>query len=433
MSEEQLNTKPPIKQDYQSPRWSGEICDCSMPLAMDTYNECSYNCLYCFAYFQKNRMSNHKNELKSVNPKRIRKLFDNCLNDEPKTNTEKQFYPYIKNRVTMQWNGLADGFDEYEREYGVTLELLQYFDEIDYPLSIGTKGAWWTEDDNYMNLLRKHTSNWHFKVSINTLNEKLASIIEEGCPTPMERLKAMQRISQCGNHVTLRLRPYIMGYSDDYPKLIHYASKMGADSMVTEFLCIDSRTKMELRKNYDLMSKALGYNIYQFYKKHSHSKGYYTLNYNIKKPIIKNMKKIAHKHKMRFYVSDRDHKDKCDAVCCCGTPLHMKVYTGHYAQALLIARKNTKDHTVHWSDISDTVDKYLGHFLWRNATGFNTNRNVDYIVRSNYSMGDYLREVWNNPKTEKSPFKYFDGVLYPVGLDENNDVIYKLNVKKIRS
>lgn len=425
--------KPPIQQNYQSPRWSGEICDCSMPVALDTYNVCSYNCLYCFGIFQKNRIRNYNFEVKSVNPKTIRKLFTNCLNDEPKTNMEKQFYPYIRDRITVQWNGLADGFDDYEREYGVTLELLKFFDEIDYPLSMGTKAAWWTEDDRYMSLLSKHTHNWHVKFSINTLDEYKASVIEEGCPSPMERLKAMKRVADLGTHVTLRLRPYIIGYSDDYPKLIRKAAKMGADSMVTEFLCVDSRAKKELKKRYDDMSEVLGYNLYEFYKKHSFTNGYYTLNYKLKTPIIKNMKKIAHKNKMRFYVSDRDHKDKCDSVCCCGTPPHMKVYTGHYAQALLIARQNTGNHTVRWKDIAGEIETYLDHFKWRNATGFNTNRSVDYLIRGKYTMADYLREIWNSPKNAKSPFKYFDGVLYPIGLDEQNNVIYKLNIKKMKS
>ena len=48
-------------------------------------------------------------------------------------------------------------------------------------------------------------------------------------------------------------------------------------------------------------------------------------------------------------------------------------------------------------------------------------------------MADYLREIWNNPKNAKSPFKYFDGILYPIGLDEDKNVIYKLNVKKMKS
>ena len=42
-----------LKQNYTSPRWSMEIPDCSMPMSMDTYSRCSYNCLYCFSFFQK--------------------------------------------------------------------------------------------------------------------------------------------------------------------------------------------------------------------------------------------------------------------------------------------------------------------------------------------------------------------------------------------
>ena len=145
MSKDELDN-PPIKQNYLSPRWSGEVCDCSMPVALDTYNTCYYNCLYCFAFFQKSHWDkDYKKDLKdsknrnvrSVNPNKVKQLFLNCLNDEPKTPAEKQMYPYIKNRVTVQWNGLADGFDEWEREYGVTLELLRFFDEIDYPYCRG--------------------------------------------------------------------------------------------------------------------------------------------------------------------------------------------------------------------------------------------------------------------------------------------------------
>lgn len=37
--------------------------------------------------------------------------------------SELQFFPYIQNRRIMQWGGLADEFDEWERRHGVTLEL----------------------------------------------------------------------------------------------------------------------------------------------------------------------------------------------------------------------------------------------------------------------------------------------------------------------
>ena len=429
-----------LKQDYGSPRWSGEICDCSMPLTFDTYSTCAYNCLYCFAYFQKSHnikgykgKSDSKDRyVRSVNPEKIKKMFINCLNDNPQSSDEKQVYPYIKNRITMQWGGMADGFDDWEKEYGISLELLKFFDEIDYPLSISTKGAWWTKDPRYMNIIKKHKHNWHFKISIITLDEIKASVIEEYCPTPKERLKAIKRLSDLGIHVTLRLRPYIIGLSDDYPQLIHKASEMGADSVTTEFFCLETRAKEGLKQKYADISKIVGYNVWDFYRKHSKGQGYRRLNYQIKKPIIKNMKKIAHKHKMLFYVSDAHHKEKCDAVCCCGTPPSFKIYDGHFAGALQIAKKR-KNHKVYWKDIKNKVEPLFNHFEWYGAMGFNTGNTKTRARRKTQTMADYLRSIWNNPKDGKSPYKYFGGVLYPVGLDEDNNVIYKYNTKKARS
>ena len=426
--------------DYLSPRWSGEICDCSMPLTFDTYSACAYNCLYCFAYFQKSHSvigykgieDVKQRETHSVNIRKIKEMFINCLNDNPQNTTEKQVYPYIKNRITMQWGGMADGFDDWEKKYGVSLELLKFFDEIDYPLSISTKGVWWTKDKKYTDLVKKHTHNWHFKISIITLNEIKSKVIEEYCPTPKQRLKAINRISNLGNHVTLRLRPYIIGLSDDYPQLIHEASKMGADSVSTEFFCLEARANEQLKKKYNIMSKILGYDVWEFYRKNSHGSGYRRLNYNIKKPILKNMKKIAHRHKMLFYVSDAHHKEKCDTVCCCGVHPSFKVYDGHFAGALQIAKKR-QNHLVYWKDIDAKVKKYFNHIKWDKAIGFNTSSNKQRALRRNQTMYDYLKGIWNNPKNSKSPYKYFEGVLYPVGLDEDNNVIYKYNTKKARS
>lgn len=428
-----------IKQDYSSPRWSGEICDCSMPLTFDTYSTCAYNCLYCFAFFQKNNcvrgykgnLDVNKRTVRSVNPEKVKRMFINCLNDDPQNKIEEQIYPYIKNRITMQWGGLADGFDDNERKYGVSLELLKFFDEIDYPLSISTKGAWWTKDKRYMDLVKKHKHNWHFKISIITLDPVKSNFIEEYCPTPQERLEAIKRLSAHGIHVTLRLRPFIIGLSDDYPQLIHEASKNGADSVTTEFFCLETRADDALLNKYKSISKIVGYDIYEFYKKNSHGSGYRRLNYNIKRPIVKNMKKIAHKHKMLFYVSDAHHKEKCDAVCCCGTPPSFKIYDGHFAGALMIARKS-KDHKVYWKDIEPLVEKYFGHFKWGRAVGFNTSGSRARTKRMNQTMADYLHSIWNNPKDAKSPNKYFEGILYPVGLDDDNNVIYKFNVKKAK-
>jgi len=106
------------KHGYGSPRWSGEICDCSLPMTMDTYSNCSFGCVYCFSQYQRG-IGGGKDDYKaknvrSVDVERVKRIFTG--------EQESQFWPFIQARKTIQWGGLSDQFDGYERMHGVTLE-----------------------------------------------------------------------------------------------------------------------------------------------------------------------------------------------------------------------------------------------------------------------------------------------------------------------
>lgn len=422
----------PITYNYCSPRWSGEFCDCSMPMTFDTYNVCAYNCLYCFAFFQKAHCSAYQNmEVKAVNIDDIKNMFINSLNGHPenlKTN-QLAFYNYIKERRVMQWGGMADGFDKYEKIYGVSLKLLEFFDEIDYPLSISTKGTWWTEDERYMSLVAKHAHNWHFKISIITADEEKARRVEVDVDSPMKRLQAIKRLADLGCHVTLRLRPYIIGVSDDYKELMKLGKAAGADSVTTEFFCMEQRATEGLKNKFKEIGDVAGFDIYEFYKNNSSTRGYLRLNYDYKKPILNDMKKTADELGLRFYVSDAHGKHMCNNCSCCGLPDDWNVNKGQYTQALLIA-KNREDNLVYWSDIKDTASRVFGQYEIDKYTGFNIGNNAKRAKVKGKGLYHLLHEYWNDPDNAHSPYKYFEGVLYPVGLDSNNDVIYKFNRKK---
>ena len=145
---------------YQSPRWSAEIADCSMPMTFDTYSNCAFGCMYCFSQYQRGIGGAKEHYLaKEVNPvnvEKIKKMFS-----EP-DKYAGQFAEYIKQRRVMQWGGLSDQFDGFERKYGKSLELLRFFKEIDYPLCFSTKATWWTQDERYMSLVEGQ-KNWNFK------------------------------------------------------------------------------------------------------------------------------------------------------------------------------------------------------------------------------------------------------------------------------
>ena len=366
--------KPELKQNYPSPRWSMEIPDCSMPMTFDTYSKCAYNCLYYFAFFQKSHTlkgyNSRKNagqiEIRSVDPKKVIDLFEKAFaHDENASDVQKQFFPYIQARKIMQWGGLADEFDEWERRYGVTLQLLRYFDKIDYPLSFSTKAAWWTQDERYMSLFRKHTHNWHVKISIITADDKKARQMEKGVPSSSARLQAIKNLARAGIHVTLRLRPFIIGVSSDWKELIQKAATAGADSVTTEFFCMESRADDELKARYAAMSKICGFDIHAFYMKHSKQNGYKRLNRGIKAPIITQMRDFTHSLGLRFHVSDAFCRECNDACNCCGVPPEWDVsQTGNIGQAIIIARTKGE---VRFSDVAPGIYKFFNGFRWASA------------------------------------------------------------------
>lgn len=409
---------------YQSPRWTAEIADCSMPMTFDTYSNCSFGCIYCFSQYQRgigNAKEAYMNkEVKAVNVKRIKAMFT-----EP-DKSGGQFAEYIKQRRVMQWGGLSDQFDGFERKYGQTLELLRFFKEIDYPICFSTKATWFTKDERYMELIRGQ-KNWNFKFSIITLDERKARTIERGVPAPIERLNAIERIANAdAGGATLRLRPFIIGVSTPtYLDLIREAANRGATALSTEFFCLEQRSPT-LKEYMPILSDLCGFDVMTFYKKYSVSQGYLRLNRKVKEPFIRNMRDLCKEVGMRFYVSDAHFKELCHSGSCCGLPPTWNYSRGQFTEALQIAKKNG---FVHFSEVKHDIEQ-LHQYLWARAEGFNANTSEKRAHFYGMSMANYMRWLWNNPQAGQSPYKLFEGILEPCGKDADDNLIYRYNKDK---
>lgn len=403
---------------YASPRWTNEIADCSLPVTFDTYSNCSFGCVYCFSQFQraigKSSEAYLSKSVKSVNPVRTIKLF--------KGEIDSQFSGWIAARRPIQWGGLSDQFDGFERQYGVTLEILKFMHEIRYPICFSTKSAWVFSDPRYIEVF-EGMDNWNMKFSIITLDEKKARRIERGVPSPKARLDAMRRYTQMNKGgATLRLRPFVIGVSSrDYKDLIVAAHDAGATAVTTEFMCMETRSLIG-RERMKVISECAGFDIYDFYRKYSSGSGYLRLNRKVKEKYIHEMDTLCHKLGMRFYVSDAHFKEASDNACCCGLPPEWNYSRGNFSHALQLCKKNG---TVHFSEI-DADMRHLD-FLWAKANGFNR-RSMEYQAKFEFmTMRDFLRYLWNNPYAGQSPYTLFNGVMVPSGKDSNGDIIYKYN------
>ena len=405
---------------YTSPRWTAEIADCSMPMTMDTYSNCSYKCQYCFSQFQRGigdgKDAYLANEVKWVNPEKFKKIFT-----EP---DKSQFGQYVKARKAMQWGGLSDQFDENERKYGKTLELLRWMRKNvpDMPISFSTKATWWLDDPRYVELFKDNPL-WNCKFSIITLDEEKARIIEAGVDSPKKRLEAIEKYAKLNaGGATLRLRPFIIGITTPtYLDLIREAGNRGATALSTEFFCVERRSNL-LKEKFHFFNELCGFDLYKFYEKYSVQQGYMRLNRKIKEPFVKNMKEECEKIGMRFYVSDAHFKECSCNGSCCGLPETWNYSRGQWCQALMLAKKNGR---VTYSEVKGDIDKYLSGFLRQRAEGFNKGGASTRAKFSGMSMADYMRWLWNNPNNGQSPYTLFEGVLYPVGNDANGDLIYE--------
>lgn len=416
---------------YSSPRWSWEILDCAMPMTFDTYSNCAHQCVYCFAFFQravggaKDDYLHHR--VKAVDVERVKRLFR--LDAELlKSSRYEQFAWYIRKGHVLQWGGLSDGFDWYERKFRKSLELLRFFCEINYPISISTKGVWFLDDPEYVDVLRG-AKNVHIKYSIITDNEEHASRLEAGTPPPEERLRALERLNELGiGATTLRFRPFVIGSSNlSMERLFRRAKDIGCYSVTTEFLCIEKRVTPNHLERYRRISEVVGYDVWNFYRQHSYSgSGLMRLNYEVKRPYIQQMQSLSEELKLPFYVSDAHHKEASAGAGCCGLPntgVLGNYQRGQFAEAMQIAKRNGR---VYWSDIAAEAEG-LKQVPFTRAEGYNQGDTYARAKHQYHTMYDFMRDVWNNPKSWSSPARYFGGALVPSGLDDSGDIIYLYN------
>lgn len=361
-----------------------------------------------------------------------------------------QFNWYINSRRVLQWGGLSDGFDYYEKQFGHSLDLLNFWNAMDYPLSISTKGVWWTEDPRYQEAFRNR-GNLHLKTSIVTLNEAGARKMERGVATPEQRFRMLEWAANNGvAATTVRLRPFILGLTADYPftdasrnqieALVQRTKQAGVYSLTTEFLCLERRASITAKERYNIIADITGFgrnglpDLYDFYSSNSLNNGLMRLNYELKRPYMETLQEMCYKYGIHFFVSDAHHKEKSEHAGCCGLPDTGPLSVtnkGQYAHAILIAKQRGR---VHWSDIAEYA-RVLRNIPYGAAavegqsspTQFNLGTTDNRAMRMYQTMEDYMRDNWNNPRSFMSPARYFGGALVPDAPDSNGDIVYLYN------
>jgi len=449
---------------YLAPRLNSQVADCACPFVFDSYNFCSMGCSYCFASPAKlsnpayttyirdkdgkaiGKISKYETEspLRGVNPRAFERLISGRAKDDD------LYKAFVKDRFVMHWGSLTDPFCHFERANKVGLEVLKVIAKYKYPTLIGFKGPT-IFDKEYVDFFKKQAKhhNFAFQVSIVTADDRRAAWLEVGVPPPSKRFRAIKMLSDMGYYVILRMRPYVIGVTDDTAdEILERAAEAGAKAVTTEFVCFDTRhfNTPIARPRLTRVGEVMGIsNIEEYFKKLSPGKrgSYLRLNWKVKEPFVKRMYKKCLEVGLVFNISDPDFKDLNMRTCCCGLPddypenPEMTNWSSQQQTRMVIEmrkeywrrRKAGEKNplvTRRFREIyckGDRPTDYL--YAGKDMLGYHIKSlNLPRGLRQSNKIIDIIEEEWNNLRSPASPYRYFFGKVLPVGTDRTGDVIY---------
>lgn len=178
------------------------IGKCGFPgggLAINPYVGCGHDCQYCYARFMK-RFTNHteswgsfvdvKSNIAEVLAKQLRKLKD------------KDSVIYV--------GTVTDPYQPMEKDYQLTRKILEILANVENPVSLLTKSDLILRD---LDLLKKFKE-VDVSFTINTLDEKWASLVEPGAPAISKRLAAARQLSENNIPVYAMMGPFWPVFTD---------------------------------------------------------------------------------------------------------------------------------------------------------------------------------------------------------------------------
>lgn len=278
---------------------SSKFAICGLPIRVDTYKNCSFNCSYCFANYRK--IMEFDKTLQIGNIKQIERLLHKIF-DLKKINKENFLEVLISQKITWHCGGMSDPFQPAEAKYGITKQLIDLSNKYEIPILFSTKSDTIYNCDINPKL---HT----FQLSItNIYNRK---DIEPNVPSIESRYDFYKKLKSQGFKVGIRIQPFLPGITD--LKLIEMFKD--AENFTIEGIKIVPQNK----EHKDNILKTLNLK-----KENFTQMGLLNLKPEIRlklyKPFIEHFKK----NNISYSIADNDLHYIGTNKCCCGDKLVSK-------------------------------------------------------------------------------------------------------------
>jgi DNA repair photolyase len=190
----------------------------------DPYNNCEFNCVYCHAAAHKCDGSRDFSA-----PVYVKRNAPQVLNKELSS---------FKRKGVVRLSLSTDPYQPAEEKYGVTRQILEVLKQHNWPFAIGTKSDLILRDLDLIS--QASQKSWCcVGITITTLDEKLAKLLEPNAPSPKKRLEAVRKLSDAGIKVgvwLIPLIPYVTDTEQNMSQVIEAAVDNGAKFVLSGML-----------------------------------------------------------------------------------------------------------------------------------------------------------------------------------------------------
>ena len=220
--------------------WRSPLCTCPPKYSLHPYTGCSFKCLYCYATAYIG--------VRDSTPKR--NVLRNLLRDLSK----------LPRDILINMSTSSDPYPPIEDSLKLTRSILRILTDLGRRVLITTKGSLVARDADILG-----KGNAAVMMTITTLDDSMARVIEPGAPRPRDRIEALRILSSRGIPVGVRVDPIIPYINDDpheIRRLLARIRDVGAKFIVTSTYKARPDNLARMRDGLG----ELGEKIYRLYK-----------------------------------------------------------------------------------------------------------------------------------------------------------------------
>ncbi|MEM4293154.1 MAG: radical SAM protein [Thermoplasmata archaeon] len=175
--------------------WNNRACTCPPKYSINPYTGCAHRCVYCYisGYIPNPFCLRLKRNVERAVARECRKL-------------SKEKYISMSNS--------SDPYPPVEKEKGITRNLLKIFRENGFSVLIITKSDIVARDADIL-----ETMNAVVSITITTVDESLAKLLEPNAPSPEKRIRALEKLSSRVPCV-VRIDPLIPGINENLEEVV---------------------------------------------------------------------------------------------------------------------------------------------------------------------------------------------------------------------